>query len=162
MASSTGAERGEVLNIFKNSLPADIHGLDIRRITELFGEFGYVCKTQGKLRGISGNLHEFDFVCTKLDTGEKIILDSFLKADKSEESQEIEMVKIRLKTYDCSPDICIVIAPSLTPSMRDMASLYRISLIEAAEEKGPYDQLESLLRLREGDSKRKNPMHGLA
>ncbi|MDA4111010.1 MAG: hypothetical protein OK439_00615 [Thaumarchaeota archaeon] len=151
MAGSTVAERRETLNFLESSLPADIHGLDVQRITELLQGYGFVCKVHGKLRGISGNLHEFDFVCTKTDTGDKMIIESLLTLPGDQEAMEIEIVKLRLKTYDCTPDVCIVIAAPSAFSVREMASLYRLSLLEAVKEKSPYDQLETLLRLREGD-----------
>ena len=32
-----------------------------------------------------------------------------------------------------------------------MASLYRLTVIDASSEENPYDQIEALLRLRDGD-----------
>ncbi|MDA4130561.1 MAG: hypothetical protein OK457_07300 [Thaumarchaeota archaeon] len=162
MASSTPGISGEILNLLDNSSPSDIHGLEVLRIKELLEGFGYVCKPNGKLRGISGNVHDFDFVCTKLDTGEKMVLDSMITSGDNEEMLDVEMVKLRLKTYDCSPDSCIVIASRVSPSLKQMAILYRISLIEASSESSPYDRLESLLRLRDAESTRKNPLSDLA
>src|SRR5579864_15795 len=92
--------RRDAVNLFENSSSADIHGLDIQRVRELFEGFGYVCKPLSKLRGISGNLHDFDFLCIKVDTGEKMILDSLLSQGESQDALEVALVKLRLKTYD--------------------------------------------------------------
>jgi hypothetical protein len=154
-------ERRNTLNLFENSSPADIHGLDTLRIQELFEGFGYVCKPQCKLRGISGNLHDFDFVCVKVDTGEKIILDSLLNQAGNQDSLEVAMVKLRLKTYDCSPENSYVVTAPLNASLEEMAALYKISLIETTEGSSLYEQLESLLRQRESDSNRKSPLSDL-
>jgi hypothetical protein len=160
-SAAINSERRNSQNLFENSSLADIHGLDILRIQELFEGFGYVCKPVSKLRGISGNLHDFDFVCVKVDTGEKLILDSILNQAGNQDSLEVAMVKLRLKTYDCSPDSSIVVAAPINASLREMAALYKISLIEATDENSPYEQLESLLRQREGDSNHKSPLSDL-
>ena len=130
-----------------NRSPSDIHGLDTIRIVELFKGFGYTCKPQGKLRGISGVLHEFDFVCTKLITGEKLILQSLLPMKESVEKLDVEVVKLRLSTYDCTPDVCLVVTSHFTDRVQQMASLYRLTVIDSSSE-NPYDQIESLLRLQ--------------
>ena len=162
MVEASNSEGRKAVHLFENSSLSDIHGLDTLRVQELFEGFGYVCKPQSKLRGISGNVHEFDFVCTKQDTGERVILDSLLHLAGSEEAVEVAMVKLRLKTYDCSPDASIVIAAPFGPSLKDMAALYKISSIEATEKNPPYDQLEMLLRSRDADSVKKNPLSDLA
>jgi hypothetical protein len=162
MIPAGDSESGKVVHLFENSSLSDIHRLDVLRVQQLFEGFGYVCKPQTKLRGISGNVHDFDFVCTKKDTGERLILDSLLHLAENQESLEVAMVKLRLKTYDCSPDACIVITSTFSPSLKDMATLYKIIAIEATDQSTPYDQLESLLRSREVDSAKKNPMSDLA
>ncbi|MFI5420944.1 MAG: hypothetical protein ACHQ1H_08255, partial [Nitrososphaerales archaeon] len=149
MIPASNSESRKVVHLFENSSLSDIHGLDVVRVQQLFEGFGYVCKPQTKLRGISGNVHDFDFECTKKDTGERLILDSLLHLAENQESLEVAMVKLRLKTYDCSPDACIVITSTFSASLRDMATLYKIIAIEASDQSTPYDQLESLLRSRE-------------
>src|SRR5579872_3289511 len=160
-SAAVSPERREALNLFVNSSLTDIHGLDIRRVQELFEGFGYVCKPQSKLRGISGNLHDFDFLCIKVDTGEKMILDSLLNQGENQDSLEVAMVKIRLKTYDCSPEGSIIVTAPLNKALREMAALYKITLIEATEESNPYEQLESMLRSRESYANQKSPLSDL-
>ena len=140
-----------MIGVLQNSSATDIHGLNVARISELFEGFGYVCKSEAKVRGISGNLHDFDFICTKRDTGEKLFLESMLQVKGSDGQMEIEFVKLRLKTYDCSPDVCLVIVNSPNKQVREMANLYRLTLIDHGSDGSPYDQIESLLRLRDED-----------
>ena len=128
--------------------PADIHGLDTLMIVKTFEAFGYSCKPAAQMRGISGVLHDFDFVCTKLDTGEKIIVQSILHLNRDPEKIEIEMVKLRLSTYDCSPEVCLVITDLFTPDLRQMASVYHLVAIDASSGQNVYEQIESLLRLK--------------
>jgi hypothetical protein len=127
--------------------PSDIHGLDISKMVKLFESFGYSCKPAGSLRGISGVLHNFDFVCTKLMTGEKLVVQSLLQVQGERENIDVEIVKLRLSTYDCSPNICILVAESLTDQIKQMAGLYRLTVIESSQE-DPFDQIESLLKLQ--------------
>jgi len=127
--------------------PTDIHGLDTERIIELFEYHGYSCKPAGKLRGISGVLHGFDFVCTKKITGEKIVVQSFLHLGEGADKIDVEVVKLRLSTYDCSPDVCMVIASSQVEHVRQLATLYRLTIIDSSFET-PYEQIDSLLSLQ--------------
>ena len=84
MAITNRAERGDLIGVLDNSSAADIHGLSRGRITELFEGFGYLCKPEAKVRGISGNLHDFDFVCAKRDSGERLVIDSLLQVEGTE------------------------------------------------------------------------------
>jgi len=127
--------------------PTDIHGLDISKMVQLFESFGYSCKPDGSMRGISGVLHNFDFVCTKLTTGEKLVVQSLLHFQGNDENLDVEIVKLRLSTYDCSPDVCLLIAGHLTDEMKQIAGLYRLIVIESSQA-NPFDQIESLLRLQ--------------
>ena len=128
--------------------PSDIHGLDTSRILELFNGFGYTCTPQGKLRGISGTLHDFDFVCVNHETGEKLVLQSELYLTDQGEKLDVEIVRLRLSTYDCSPDACLVVTNSFPERIRQLASLYRLTVIDTSSGDNPYDQIESLLRLK--------------
>jgi len=156
LAITNRAGHGDSIGVLENSSAADIHGLNIGRITELFEGFGYLCKPDGKVRGISGNLHNFDFVCTKRDSGEKLVMKSLLFVNSTHDEMEVEFVKLRLMTYDCSPDICFVVVKSSSEQLREMASLYRFTLIDGSSEESPYNQIESLLRLRDGDLTERN------
>jgi hypothetical protein len=151
LANTNRAARGDSIGVLENSSAADIHGLNTSRITELFEGFGYLCKPEAKVRGISGNLHNFDFVCAKRDTGEKLVMESLLSVNGTQGEMEVEFVKLRLKTYDCSPDICFVVVKSSSEQLREMGSLYRLTIIDSSSKESPYDQIESLLRLRDGD-----------
>ena len=128
--------------------PSDIHGLDTSRIVELFEQFGYICKPAEQMRGISGVLHDFDFICTKKGTGEKIILQSFLHLRSDVDKMDVEVVKLRLSTYDCCPEACLVVTDSFSQAVKKVASLYRLTVIDTSSGDSPYDQIESLLRLQ--------------
>jgi hypothetical protein len=150
------SDHGDLIGVLESSSAADIHGLNIRRISELFEGFGYSVKVKANVRGISGNLHNFDFVCTKRDTGEKLVLDSLLYVNSSDGEMEIEFVKLRLKTYDCSPDVCLVVVKSPSEQLKEMASLYGLIIIDGGSEESPHDQIESLLKLHDGDLTERN------
>lgn len=128
--------------------PSDIHGLDTSKIVQTFERYRYSCKPAAKLRGISGVLHDFDFVCTNLNTGEKLIVNSLLHLDDDAEKIDVEMVKLRLSTYDCSPDACLVVSNALCDRIRQMAGLYRFTVIDTGSNQSPYEQIESLLKLQ--------------
>lgn len=126
---------------------SDIHGLDSEKVLQLFREFGYACEPFGQLRGISGSLHDFDFVCVNHETGEKMVLQSLLHLDR-EEDLDVEVVKLRLSTYDSSPDACLVVAAKFSERVRDLASLYKLTVIDTSSGESPYDQIHALLQLQ--------------
>jgi hypothetical protein len=128
--------------------PLDIHGLDTSKIEELFQNHGYNCKPAGNLRGISGVLHDFDFVCTKVTTGEKLVVQSLLNFQGDMDKFDVEIVKLRLSTYDCSPDVCLVVTGAFADHIKQMAGLYRLTIIDGSSGENPYEQIESLLKLQ--------------
>ena len=97
MAISNRAERGDLIGVQENSSAADIHGLNRGHITELFEGYGYLCKPEAKVRGISGDLHTFDFVCTKRDSGEKLVIDSLLQVKGTNGAMENRICKIAVE-----------------------------------------------------------------
>jgi hypothetical protein len=92
-------------------------------------------------------LHDFDFVCTKSVTREKLVLQSLLHIEDKDQF-DIEVVKLRLSTYDSSPDACLIVTNNITDNLKQMTSLYRLTVIEAGKGESPYEQIESLLRLQ--------------
>jgi hypothetical protein len=149
MMGSEGDREGHgLIGLLENNRSAsDIHGLDTLRIVELFKGFGYDCKPSGTMRGISGVLHEFDFVCTNHLTGEKLILQSLLHLNE-EEKLDVEVVKLRLSTYDCSPEACLVVSNPMSERVKQLATLYKLVVVDGSSGESPYDQIESLLRLQ--------------
>jgi hypothetical protein len=129
----------------------EVGGLYLNRIASIFAKFGYSCQVSSKIRGISGNLHQFDFVCTRAENGEKIIVSSLLSFCGNRDAMEIELVKLRLKTYDCSPDLCMVVVVDPTNETREMAAQYKLRLIEIGRGEEPYDSIELVLLRREED-----------
>jgi hypothetical protein len=128
--------------------PSAIHGLDIATLVDLFQSFGYDCKPAGQLRGISGSLHSFDFVCVNRQTGEKIVLQSILHLENDGENFDVEIVKLRLSTYDCCPDACLVVASEFTEKVKQLASLYKLTAIDTRSGENPYEQIRALLTLQ--------------
>jgi hypothetical protein len=128
--------------------PVDIHGLDTTKMVRLFGTYGYLCKPEGNLRGISGVVHNFDFVCTKSTTGEKLVVQSLLHFRGDDEKFDVEILKLRLSTYDCNPDVCLLVSNSMTQQVKQMAGMYRITMIDGDSGENLYDQIEALLKLQ--------------
>jgi len=77
-----------------------------------------------------------------------VVLESFLSKPGS---MDVEVVRLKLKTYDCWPDVCLVVVRSAPPILREMTSVYRIVLIDITKVESAYKQIESLLRLRNED-----------
>lgn len=110
----------------------------------ILDEFAYSTSINGTLRGASGCIHQFDFVCRK--NGRRLVI-SALEVGECE-SEMIEMVKLRLKTCDSAPDTVLVIIQALASSnLRSLCNCYGYLLIEKILEETVYDQLAEVLRL---------------
>lgn len=81
------------------------------------------------MRGISGNLHEFALIA-RSPSGKKVVVNIVGK----EKFCELSLVKLKATTYDCSPDLSILLAiPSANRFSRELASSYGIKLIEGKD-----------------------------
>ena len=126
-----------------------VGGLDEELMRKVFERNGYSMQVQGKLHGISGGIHQFNFVCTKFDGSERIIVESLIPLSSSMEALEVALVKLRLKTFDCCPEVNIVVTSHLPEPIKQMARFYKLTLVEIVDGgRSPYEQIESLLKLK--------------
>lgn len=126
------------------SLPGDIPNLDVGRIRAIIEKSGYSLNGNGTLIGVSGSLHRFHFVCRK--DGKRIAISVLASDDK--DCDIVEMVKLRLKTCDTTPDMTIILKMNLaSPEVRKLCNYYDYMLIEETPANGMYAQLEQTLSL---------------
>jgi predicted RNA-binding Zn-ribbon protein involved in translation (DUF1610 family) len=91
-------------------------------------DFQFKVEMPGQIAGRSGALHRFDAVATK-GSSEVVVLD-VIASDK--EIDEVPIASMYAKVFDVTPSQSILIAiPGLTERAKKLASLYRISIIEA-------------------------------
>ncbi|MGI0091478.1 MAG: hypothetical protein ACREBS_07200 [Nitrososphaerales archaeon] len=144
MTISSKVPVSTLAGVRQESRPAELHGIDTSIVQGIMETFGYGCSIQGSLRGMTGHLHEYDYVCRK--DGERLIIEGY--APKDADSAEIDIVKLRLKTFDSCPDVVIVILQNTPPQvLREIAERYGYFLIQPTKEKSAYSQLEDLLRM---------------
>lgn len=126
------------------TLPSDISGLDVAKITNIFEKLGYSVSTNGTLRGLSGTQNRFDYVCKK--EGRRLAISALSNTGK--DSEIVEIVRLRLMTLDSMPDRMIVIIKELaSPEIRGLCNHYGYLLVEELPENDVYSQLELLIGL---------------
>ena len=93
------------------SLPEVVHGLIVSKIMKILAECGYECSVMADLNGGSGEGHQFDFLGRK--AGERLTITGFEMNDLI--ADELEMVKLRVKTLDSNPTSTMVVFQSKYP-----------------------------------------------
>ncbi len=91
-------------------------------------DFQFKVEMPGQIAGRSGGLHRFDAVATK-GSSEVVVLD-VIASDK--EIDEAPVASMYAKVFDVTPSQSILVAiPGLKEKAKKLASLYRITTIEA-------------------------------
>lgn len=102
----------------------------------------YSYELGGSLRGMSGTLHSFDILCK--GNGFRVTID-FLPSD--EKDSEVAMIRSRVKFYDCSPDLGIIISLcKISEELKQLCSFYRFTIIEASDAEEASQKLAELLK----------------
>lgn len=102
-------------------------------------EFQFKVEMPGQIAGRSGALHRFDAVATK-GTSEVVVVD-VIASDK--DIDEVPIASMYAKVFDVTPSQSFLIAiPKLTDKAKRLASLYRISTIEADNSQEAADRLK--------------------
>jgi predicted RNA-binding Zn-ribbon protein involved in translation (DUF1610 family) len=102
-------------------------------------DFQFKVEMPGLIAGRSGALHRFDAVATKGST-EVVVLD-VVASDK--EIDEVPIATMYAKVFDVTPTQSILVAiPRLTEKAKKLASLYRISTIEADSSQEAADRIK--------------------
>lgn len=105
----------------------------------VFEEFEFKVEMPGQIAGRSGALHRFDAVATK-GSAEVVVLD-VIASDK--EIDEVPIATMYAKIFDVTPSQSILVAiPGLTDKAKRLASLYRISTIEAENSQQAADRIK--------------------
>lgn len=105
----------------------------------VFEDFEFKVEMPGQIAGRSGALHRFDAVAMKGPT-EVVVLD-VIASDK--EIDEVPIATMYAKVFDVTPSQSILVAiPRLTDKAKRLASLYRISTIEAENSQQAADKIK--------------------
>ena len=112
----------------------------MKPIGTVFEESQFKVEMPGQIAGRSGALHRFDAIATK-GRSEVVVLD-VIASDK--QIDEVPVASLYAKIFDVGPTQAVLVAiPSVTEKARKLASLYRISLIEAPNSQGAAEQLKA-------------------
>ena len=122
------------VNVYAYRLSADAEEefkrtyLVMKPIGLVLEEFQFRVEMPAQIAGRSGGLHRFDAVATK-DSSEVVVID-VIASEK--EIDEVPVASLYAKVFDVAPSQAILVAiPRLTERAKKLASLYRISVIEA-------------------------------
>ncbi len=113
--------------------------LVMRPIGSVLEDFQFKVDMPGQIAGRSGALHRFDAIASR-GSSEVVVLDVIASDNQID---EVPVASLYAKIFDVAPSQAILIAiPSLTEKARKLASLYRITVIEAAGSQEASEQLK--------------------
>ena len=116
----------------------------IAPIKKFLQTHGYKVESPGHLKGASGASHVFDVTASREAPGNVIVLDLTTSNDGAVTEQPI--IAMFAKIYDVAPDkSCVIAVPKINENGKKLAALYKIDVIEAKDQKGVIEALETLI-----------------
>jgi len=115
-------------------------------IREFLEENGFKVETPGFLKGASGASHTFDITASKEGVSKYVaVCDVAVSTDDVVAEQPV--IALFAKVYDVAPDKAYLVAvPKMNESGKKLASLYKIDLIEAKDQKEVIKALQALMQ----------------
>ena len=112
-------------------------------------ERGFKVETPGFLKGASGASHMFDIAASREEISRYVaVFDVAVSADDFVAEQPV--IALFAKVYDVAPDkACLVAIPKMNESGKKLATLYKINLIEAKDQKDVIKALHTFLMKEE-------------
>jgi len=118
----------------------------IAPIREFLEERGFKVETPGFLKGASGASHMFDITASKEEISRHVAVFD-VAASTDDVVAEQPVIALFAKVYDVAPDrACLVAIPKMNESGRKLATLYKINLIEAKDQKEVIKALQVLMK----------------
>jgi hypothetical protein len=122
---------------------ATIGWIMIGPIMELFENIGYTVESPGFLNGKSGTRHMFDLTAVSGKTNNTTVIDLATADDVVSEQSVISMFA---KIFDTNPEkACLVAIPKMNENGRNLATLYKIELIEAKDQNAAMESLKQCI-----------------
>ena len=124
---------------------ATVGWIMIAPIREFLQSRGFEVESPGFLKGKSGASHMFDITASPVGVKRNItVIDLATSTDDVVSEQPV--IAMFAKIYDVSPDrACLVAIPKMGENGKKLASLYKIELIEAKDQKEVTKALEACL-----------------
>jgi len=118
----------------------------IAPIREFLEERGFKVETPGFLKGASGASHTFDVTASKEEVSKYVaVCDVAVSTDDVVAEQSV--IALFAKVYDVAPDKAFLVAiPKMNESGKKLATLYKIDLIEAKDQKEVIKALQVLMQ----------------
>jgi len=118
----------------------------IAPIREFLEERGFKVETPGFLKGASGASHMFDITASKEEISRYIAVFD-MAASTDDVVAEQPVIALFAKIYDVAPDkACLIAIPKMNESGKKLATLYKINLIEAKDQKEVIKALQVLMQ----------------
>jgi hypothetical protein len=104
--------------------------IDVGQILSTLQSLGYRCEVSGSIIGMSGVSHTFDIVARGNAT--RIVIEILLPGKEDEYS--IRAIAFRTKTYDCSPDLAVMVCPEkASDELKLLLDFHRLAMIESSD-----------------------------
>ena len=124
---------------------AEIGWIIISPISELLSENGFRIESPAFLKGRSGANHLFDIVAYKEGLKKEVkVIDFTLSPGETVGEQPV--IALFAKIFDVSPDDAyLIVIPRISENGKKMAKLYKISLIEAIDDREAIEKFKERL-----------------
>ncbi len=117
-------------------------GVQIDEVVKTLDDLGYSYEIGGSLRGMSGAMHHFDIICK----GNVVRITIDFLPTRDHPNPETVLIRSRVKFYDCSPDLGIIICLNeISDDLKRLSEFYRFTIIEAADSGEACQKLAKLL-----------------
>ena len=117
----------------------------IAPVREFLQTHRYKVESPGHLKGASGASHTFDITASR-DTVPQNVIVFDLAASNDDAVTEQPIIAMFAKIYDVAPDkACVIAVPKINENGKKLAVLYKIDVIEAKDQKGVLEALETLI-----------------
>lgn len=118
----------------------------IAPIRGFFEERGFKVETPGFMKGSSGASHTFDVTASKEGVSRHVVVcDVAVSTDDLVAEQPV--IALFAKVYDVAPEkSCLIAIPKTNDSGKRLATLYKINLIEAKDQKEVLKALQTLMQ----------------
>jgi len=118
----------------------------IAPIREFLKESGFKVETPGFLKGASGASHMFDITASKEEISRYVMVCD-VASSTDDVVAEQPVIALFAKVYDVAPDrSCLIAIPKMNESGKKLATLYKINLIEAKDQKEVIKALQVLMQ----------------
>ncbi len=125
---------------------AGVHYMLVAPVKAFFHSRGFKVESPGFLKGKSGASHIFDIIASPKEATKKVIAIDVASSQTGGAVSEQSIISMFAKIFDVAPyKSCLIAIPRMSDNGKKLADLYKIKLIEAADQNVAIEALDAIL-----------------